>query len=402
MNNKIIIISLLVITQIWIIGCSEENNPIATGTDPVISQVKMRDKWSPQSASLYKTEVWVTDPQGFRNIAGVYMTVHESSTNEIIFSDSLYDDGAHFYPEDGDVLAGDGVYSNRYTKTDISQSNNEVDYIFRFIAIDNQDHESQRWEQVVTFGSNSAPVINKISAPDSFSFHDENTIFAITVSDSDGIEDIVQAYFESENLTNGLIQYEMALFNDGDFENHGDLLAGDTIFSTKVFPEFLAGKKGDYKLIFHIEDTNEEANINDAEHLIHLENFASHIDSLDVPEVMVIPSVPGEPTRALMTCEVSDSEGLADIDSVYFFSLKPDSTYANNGQPLIMVDNGFSYNPGNPLIETGDDFPGDGVYSLSLLVFNGSAPGDYTFSFYIRDKVGNLTGPVKRTIQLTQ
>jgi hypothetical protein len=103
-----------------------------------------------------------------------------------------------------------------------------------------------------------------------------------------------------------------------------------------------------------------------------------------------------------MTAEITDPEGLADVDSVYFFSKKPDSTFANNGQPFVLVDNGIAFNPNNPLIETGDGTSGDGIYSLSLLVYNGSIPGDYTFSFYIRDKAGNLTGPVKKTLQLIQ
>ena len=82
---------------------------------------------------------------------------------------------------------------------------------------------------------------------------------------------------------------------------------------------------------------------------------------------MSIPTGPGELNRELITAEVSDPEGLADIDSVYFFSMKPDSAFALGGQPLIMVDNGLPYNPGGNLwIETGDETAGDGIYSLSI------------------------------------
>ena len=399
--NKTILLSTLLLSILWIASCSEEKNPVTTGEDPIISKTNLNNNWSTQSTNFYKTEVWVNDPQGLDNLTVVYLSVFESSDDTEIFSDSLYDEGSYYKPEAGDVLAGDGVFSNRFRTSDITDSKEQTEYIFRFVAIDKQNNESQIWENLVSFVPNSLPVIHQISAPDSFSSHDENTVFIITVSDEDGIEDVVKGYFESENLANGLVQYEMDMFNDGDFENHGDLLAGDSLFSTRVFPGFLVGKKGAYKLIFHVEDTVEEENIDKPEHFIHLTNFAGQINNLNLPEVMTIPSEPGEPARELMTAEVTDSEGLADIDSVYFFSLKPDSTYANNGQPFIMVDNGLSYDPLNPLIKTGDETSGDGVYSLSLLVFNGSIPGDYTFSFYIRDKAGNLTGPVKRTIQLT-
>ncbi len=402
MKNKILVISLLVFTQFWMLSCNEENNPVATGVNPVISKVKLQDKWSTQSSGFYKTEVWVNDPQGLGNLTGVYLTVHESSGGEEIFSDSLYDEGSYHYPDAGDVLAGDGVFSNRFQTADISESVDQAEYIFRFIAFDMQNHESKIWENIITFGPNSPPVIHQISVPDSLSFQNENTIFSITVSDSDGIEDIAQAYFESKSLNRGFTLYEQDLYNDGDFENHGDLLAGDSIFSTKIMTEFLAGKKGQYDLIFHVQDTNEEENINEAKHLIYIENFESEFVTFNIPDVISIPPGSGEFNREMMTAEVTDPEGLADIDSVYFFSLKPDSSLANNGQPFIMVDNGLPYNAGNPLIETGDEKSGDGIYSLSLLVYNGSIPGEYTFSFYIRDKAGNLTGPVKKTLQLTQ
>ena len=83
--------------------------------------------------------------------------------------------------------------------------------------------------------------------------------------------------------------------------------------------------------------------------------------------------------------------------------MKPDSSLAQNGLPFIMVDNGLPYNPeGDIFVETGDEVGGDGIYSLSIFVDYRNSPGEYTFSFYIRDKVGNLTGPVKKTLQLIQ
>jgi hypothetical protein len=100
---------------------------------------------------------------------------------------------------------------------------------------------------------------------------------------------------------------------------------------------------------------------------------------------------------------VSDSESLADVDSVYFYSLKPDSTFAQGGLPFNMVDNGLPFNPeGNIFIETGDEEYGDGIYSLSIFSDSETNPGEYTFYFYIRDRAGNLTGPVERKIQLEE
>jgi hypothetical protein len=101
-----------------------------------------------------------------------------------------------------------------------------------------------------------------------------------------------------------------------------------------------------------------------------------------------------------MTAEVLDPDGLADIDSVYFYSLKPDSTYANDGLPILLVDNGLPFNISNAGLEAGDLVAGDGTYSFSILTYHDTVTGLYTFSFFIRDKAGNLTGPVSKTINI--
>jgi len=386
---------------IWIISCSEETNPVIPGSNPAISKVNMKDRWNTQSSGFYKTEVWVNDPQGPGDLAGVSLSVRESSGGKEIFTDSLYDDGAHFFPQDGDVLAGDGVYSNRLQVVDISQYSNQTEFVFQFTAFDKQNHDSQVREITVVFSPNSPPVIHKIMAPDSLSHTSENPIFSIVVSDSNGIDDISRAFFESKNPAGGFTQYEQQLFNDGDYEKNGDLIAEDSIFSTRISKDFLVAKKGLYNLNFYVEDANEDQNENEAVHLIVIENFESQFLSFNLPDSILIPPGSGNFNRELMTVEVSDTEGLADIDSVYFYSLKPDSALANNGRPLLMVDNGLPYNPNNPLIETGDEVYGDGIFSLSLLVYNGSLPGTYTFSFYIRDRAGNLSGPIKKSIHLS-
>ena len=395
------IISIFLLAILGMLKCSGEKNPITTGENPVISDVKMQDNWSTKSSAIYKAEVKVEDPQGPGNLSNVSLTVHESSGGDLIFSDSLYDDGGYFFPEAGDVLAGDGVYANRFRAIDISKNSTQTEFIFKFIAFDEQNHKSQIWEYMVTFGENSPPVIMQIIAPDSFSYRDANSIFSITVSDSNGIEDIVKAYFDIKDLTKGFTQFGQDLYNDGDLENNGDMVEGDSIFSTRINTDFLVARKGPHELIFHIEDTKQEQNVDEAKHIIYIENNGSQFLDFTIPGLMDIPAVSEEPNRALMEVEVSDSEGLADIDSVYFYSQKPDSTLANGGQPFLMVDNGLEYNPEEPLIETGDKIAGDGIYSLSLLVNPGTAPGIYTFSFYIRDKAGNLAGPVNRTIELT-
>ena len=393
-----IVFSSLLFTQLLIFGCAEErSNPVDLGVHPSITNVNITQFWNTLSDELYKVEVSINDPQGPGNIAAVYLTVVDQSSGNEIFSDSLRDDGAIYFPEDGDVFANDGVYSYQYRPADIVTGEEQKNCLFYLLAIDEQNHQSAPLEYPVFFGPNHRPNITQISTPDTLSVETTDVIFAIKVSDSDGLDDIQTAYFESKKAYK---KFEKSLYNDGDFVNHGDLVAGDSVFSTRVYSDFIIGKQGDYQLIFHATDTFNESNADQAIKNVFIGNLPSSFIDIVVPASMFIPGTPETYNRELMTVEVSDPEGLADIDSVYFFSRKPDSTFANNGLPFLMVDNGFPFNINNYLVETGDLSASDGIYSFSLVIFSDYNPGEYTFTFYMRDFAGNLTGPVERKINI--
>jgi hypothetical protein len=253
---------------------------------------------------------------------------------------------------------------------------------------------------VVVFASNSAPIILKISAPAAYPWSEDNIVVNITVADSDGVEDVITAYFESEDMISGLTRFESILYNDGNMEIHGDAVAGDSIFSIKLDSTFGAAKHGGYNLLFYAEDSYGDKNLNVPYHHIYIENSAPGFKSIYVPSSIVRPL--SEYNRKLMTVEVADAQGLADIDSVYFYSLRPDSTWAEDKIPFLLVDNGLPFNLGNSFIETGDLVAGDGIYSFSLVVNNNAMLGTRTFFIYIRDKAGNLSGPQLKQITVVE
>ena len=131
------------------------------------------------------------------------------------------------------------------------------------------------------------------------------------------------------------------------------------------------------------------------------ENVPGKILWVKVPDSLKIPE-PGFWTTALVEAAVQDSDGLADVDSVYFISRKPDGTLANNGQPFLMVDNGKPFNVNNPLVEAGDKKAGDGIYSLTIFLDNTNQPGRYYFTFYMRDKAGHRSAGVVDSIEVYQ
>jgi len=123
------------------------------------------------------------------------------------------------------------------------------------------------------------------------------------------------------------------------------------------------------------------------------------ITQVEVADSLQIPSA-GNLSKALVQAWVSDPDGLDDVDSVYFFSQKPDGSYANGGNPLSMQDNGKAFNISDPWSGVGDATANDGIYSLTILMDTNALPGRYIFTFYSRDKKGNLSLAVIDSIEV--
>lgn len=390
---------ILFLIFLLLLGCSEEDSPVTIGTVPIIESINAADKWNPRLARKYKIEVSVNDPQGPDNIRTVIMDVKRDTSGLVIFTDSLYDDGAYYHSEDGDVIAGDGVYSNRFLPTQISSPVQSGLYFFQFIALDRDGNQSPDIEYAISFGDNRAPEIINITGPDSFSVNLLPGIIQVTVNDSDGVDDIDQVYFESQKAGSDLIRFEGNLYNDGD-PAHGDMIAGDDIYSTVLDTAFVVGKKGEYDLLFHVVDTFNEKNQVVPRHYIRLHNKPPEISDIQIPDSIAIPNE-GEFIHEALKAIVEDAEGLTDIDSVYFYSFRND-TALFNGKPVLLKDNGEPFNYSNYIDEVsspggvssvGDEFAGDGAYTFPLVIESYFKPGTYIFRFYTKDKAGNLFGP---------
>ncbi|MCK5032111.1 MAG: hypothetical protein KAS18_00725 [Calditrichia bacterium] len=375
------ILYLLVILMAFLIACEEESTPTEIGNDPNIEEIRMRDKWNSASTMLSKVEVKVTDPQGFSNISGVFMEVINQSNNQVVFSDSLYDDGAHYFTQDGDVIANDGIYSNQFSSVQILSGAGDGDYDFSFQAFDKDNHQSSLTEQSALFGPNIRPEIVNVSAPDTLFSGTNDQIFEISVTDNDGNDDIVRVYFESQKDGSQTQIYEMDLFNTGNFNDHGDLFADDSIYTMKLDSTFAASKIGQYTFHFYVEDSFNELNSN-----VHAPNIFI-VNKPGIIKDTGVPATTSRPADLQLTLDANDPQGLTDIDSVYFLLEKPDGTFGGNGFKFDLQDNGNSL--------YGDLTAGDGIYSKIVSISASNDPGKYFFHFYLRDHVGHLTGVVK-------
>ncbi len=109
-----------------------------------------------------------------------------------------------------------------------------------------------------------------------------------------------------------------------------------------------------------------------------------------VPDSLRLPVSADSLTTALLRVEVSDPDGLSDISSVYFYSRKPDGQLANGGNAFPLNDEG----------KLGDETANDGIFSTGIKLSSGNQVGTYIFTFYAKDKSGNLSEAVKDSIEV--
>ncbi len=94
----------------------------------------------------------------------------------------------------------------------------------------------------------------------------------------------------------------------------------------------------------------------------------------------------------------SGRDGIKDVSMI---SLKPDGTFANNGQPISLYDDGGNeifYTIEGVDLTSGDKQAGDGIYSLLLPLTNTTLDGNYTWTFNARTWLGVAAEPFKDTL----
>ncbi len=103
-------------------------------------------------------------------------------------------------------------------------------------------------------------------------------------------------------------------------------------------------------------------------------NYAPVLSDINAPDSLVR----GDTLLYLIAITAIDPDGAGDIDSVYFIVTRPDSTSNNIHFP--MNDQG----------QNGDSTAGDNRYSSGIQAPGPQSQlGNYTFTFYARDKHGN-------------
>ena len=388
---------IILITFLLFQTCSDSGKDPIAEEIPVIEFINLNSNWNLAETAYNKVEVKILDPQGVENIDSVTIKI-STSIGEIILVDRLYDDGTYYHTNDGDVIAGDGVFSNQFVAaTDIGKM--VGDYQVEIQAFDYDGNQSEISDTTIHLGYSYTVQFMDIQKPDILKSGTEAEYLYVALMHPEGLQDIESVSFNLyENDSTSLLK-TTAMFNDGDFENTGDMIAADSIFSFKMDSTFAAGFKGLYDLEFAVTDEFGAVTRSNKFDLF-LENKVGEILELTVPDQMTRPTTPNVIVRELITAKVIDPQGLGDMDSVYFYLKKPDGTYANSGNSFVLVDNGKPFNLQTWFEDAGDITANDGIYSLSIFFYNTNADGEYELSFYVRDKSGNLSEVLIDTLEV--
>jgi hypothetical protein len=144
---------------------------------------------------------------------------------------------------------------------------------------------------------------------------------------------------------------------------------------------------GDFVLKLWAQNTNGEAS-NTLYLPLHIvrSNQAPVLSNLTAPDSLHI----GDTLS--MTIRVTDPDGLADVYQVGYLSLKPDGTYANGGNLILMYDDGKSAFP------SGDRNAGDGIYTYTTTVPQTALRGMYTYTFSALDKARAVSNTITKKV----
>jgi len=204
---------------------------------------------------------------------------------------------------------------------------------------------------------------------------DSLIVVSIGVNSSADIKSIIFNIIDPAG--NNLNSSPVPLFDDGNILLHGDVTKGDNIFSNK-YPFSQSFLNGKYTIQYYIINSL-DITLLAAEHSFNYNNNIA-----DVPPVvsnLVAPdtvSISSDTVHIPLSIQVADSNGLKDIEYVFFNSFLPNGNPSSQN-PFLMFDDG------NPV--HGDAVAGDGIYSQIIsLPPIGVTKGTYRWEFQAQDR----------------
>ena len=224
-----------------------------------------------------------------------------------------------------------------------------------------------------------------------FTFHQDVGMlyFSMTV-DTD--------YLSSSNVEATVLWYgtnisnspDSLILNDDGID--GDIIINDRMYSLKVKNDSTSSIKNaignDSGKVFADYILTSSDKIVTQSDSFEIGNLMPKILSIVFPDSMLHPSQPNYYAIDSIFINVFDPNGLNDIRSCYLFFQKPDGSYANNGEPIFLYDDG---NKSDENISLWDGIANDGTFSRLITIGNENPIGKYYATFFLNDWGGLFT-----------
>ncbi len=191
----------------------------------------------------------------------------------------------------------------------------------------------------------------------------------------------------------------ISLNDSGQF---GDILPGDGHFAVKVSNDSTVLKNSitpstiGTVYLDVITQYGTLQNLNNESY--QLGNIRPSILSVSFPDTLPRPSQPQTYVVDTIKVMVHDANGLNDLQSCFLLFQKPDSTWANNGNPISLYDDGVK----NQQMFLWDDYSSDGIYSRLITIGSDNPLGTYRAEFYVKDQSGEYGEVVVKTLEVVE
>ena len=380
---------LMLLLVIFSISCSKRDLPVVQEKilNPSFEVIKAPEILNPNNT--YNISIRVKDNEGIDSLS---LVISDKVNQETILSATLYDDGAAVYPNDGDVIAFDGIFSQNilWNPSDESRQN----FVFSISIISSEAIDVEPLELEILSLGNIAPQISNIQFPDVLENGFELLDIAATVTDSNGVDDIKRVEYVGKR--GGIAHFEGVIESATETNSEQNRV----VFKKSIDSTFSIGLVGEYELEFVGVDQSglKSAPISKT---VNIENSAPVLSNIQTPAQVVQPVEGG--VKFLITVDVSDKQSIGDIKHVRMKWLKPDNTYSANS-PFDLYDNGLPFN--DDLTGWNEGYRGDleandGVYSITGIFDYQNDTGNYFLTFYAEDFAGNESTQVVKMIYLS-
>ena len=177
----------------------------------------------------------------------------------------------------------------------------------------------------------------------------------------------------------------------------GDIIAGDKIYSRRISNTQLtldnpidSSATG---LVYLNVQAYYKGNQIALEDSFQLGNIRPIIVQVTFPDTMTRPPDPYILVDTIKV-EIFDANGVSDIQTCYMMFQKPDLSYSNNGNPILIYDDGII----DQNMFLWDEFAADGIFSRLITIGSDNPIGIYNAYFYAKDFFGADAEVVIKTV----